>query len=100
MHLARARHAGACWCGRGAGTVLATLPSVSLLGIVPVGVVAPRAFGAPDKGTQRNYLMKEELVAGAHGVEGRYPFLDPNVVQELWVTTGRSERDLPRMLDC
>ena len=39
------------------------------------------------KGTQRNYLMKEELVAGAHGVEGRYPFLDPKVVQEyLWLS--------------
>ena len=38
-------------------------------------------------GTQRNYLMKEELVAGSHGVEGRYPFLDPKVVQEyLWLT--------------
>ena len=39
------------------------------------------------KGTQRAYLMKEELVAGAHGVEGRYPFLDPAVVQEfLWLS--------------
>ena len=27
--------------------------------------------------------MKEELVAGAHGVEGRYPFLDVDVVQEF-----------------
>ncbi|CAE8601256.1 unnamed protein product, partial [Polarella glacialis] len=32
-------------------------------------------------GTQRDYLMKEELVAGAHGIEGRYPFLDRAVVQ-------------------
>jgi hypothetical protein len=30
--------------------------------------------------------MKEELVSGAHGIEGRYPFLDPKVVQEfLWL---------------
>ena len=64
-------------------------------------------------GTQRDYLMKEELVAGTHGVEGRllldcdfvsiclilchyltcriekkpsYPFLDRQVVQEyLWL---------------
>lgn len=36
--------------------------------------------------TQHDYLMKEEIVAGAHGVEGRYPFLDPQVVQEfLWL---------------
>ena len=40
-----------------------------------------------NKGTQRNYFMKEELVTGAHGIEGRYPFLDPKVVQEyLWLT--------------
>lgn len=37
--------------------------------------------------TQRDYLMKEELVAGSHGVEARYPFLDPEVVQEfLWLS--------------
>ena len=27
--------------------------------------------------------FKEELVAGMHGVEGRYPFLDREVVQEF-----------------
>eukprot|EP00913_Durusdinium_trenchii_P020614 g19360.t1 len=38
-------------------------------------------------GTQRDYLMKEELVAGVHGVEARYPFLDRMVVQEfLWLS--------------
>ena len=38
-------------------------------------------------GTQRMYLMKEELAGGAHGIEARYPFLDPEVVQEyLWLT--------------
>ena len=38
-------------------------------------------------GTQRAYLMKEELTGGAHGIETRYPFLDPKVVQEyLWLT--------------
>lgn len=31
--------------------------------------------------------MKEELIAGTHGVEGRYPFLDKEVVQEyLWLS--------------
>ena len=34
-------------------------------------------------GTQKNYLMKEEYVCGAHGIEARYPFLDVNVVQEF-----------------
>ncbi|KAF4726951.1 hypothetical protein FOZ62_023591, partial [Perkinsus olseni] len=38
-------------------------------------------------GTQRDYLMKEEMVAGAFGIEARYPFLDRRVVQEyLWLT--------------
>ena len=36
--------------------------------------------------TQRAYLMKEEYVSGSHGIEGRYPFLDTEVVQEfLWL---------------
>ena len=37
--------------------------------------------------TQRAYLMKEETVTGTWGVEGRYPFLDKEVVQEfLWLS--------------
>jgi len=32
--------------------------------------------------TQRSYLMKEEFVFGAFGIESRYPFLDKNVVGE------------------
>jgi asparagine synthetase B (glutamine-hydrolysing) len=37
--------------------------------------------------TQRSYLMKEEIVSGAHSVEGRYPFLDKQVVQEfIWLS--------------
>ncbi len=36
--------------------------------------------------TQRCFLSKEEHIAGAHGVESRYPFLDPYLVQEyLWL---------------
>ena len=38
-------------------------------------------------GTQRDYLMKEEVVAGSHGIEARYPFLDKQAVQEfLWLS--------------
>ena len=34
-----------------------------------------------------SYLAKEEYVAGAYGIETRYPFLDIDVVQEfLWLT--------------
>jgi len=37
--------------------------------------------------TQRAYLMKEETVTGTWGIEGRYPFLDKQVVQEfLWLS--------------
>ena len=33
-----------------------------------------------------SYLMKEEYVSGAFGLEGRYPFIDKDVVQEfLWL---------------
>ena len=32
-------------------------------------------------GTQQNYLAKDEYVTGSYGVEGRFPFLDPAVVQ-------------------
>lgn len=33
-----------------------------------------------------SYLAKEEYVGGGYGLEGRYPFLDKNVVQEfLWL---------------
>lgn len=34
-------------------------------------------------GSMRNYLMKEETLAGAYGMETRYPFLDREVVQEF-----------------
>ena len=38
-------------------------------------------------GSQKNFLAKEELVAGIYGIEARYPFLDKEVVQEfLWLT--------------
>lgn len=33
--------------------------------------------------SQESYLTKEEYVAGAYGIEARYPFLDKRVVQEF-----------------
>lgn len=37
--------------------------------------------------TQASYLKKEEYVAGAFGIEARYPFLDRHLVQEfLWLS--------------
>jgi asparagine synthetase B (glutamine-hydrolysing) len=39
-------------------------------------------------GTQIKYLNKEEYVAGAYGIETRYPFLDNDLVQEfLWLSS-------------
>jgi len=36
--------------------------------------------------SMESYLAKEEYVAGAYGIEARYPFLDKQVVQEfLWL---------------
>lgn len=44
--------------------------------------------------TQRAYLMKEETVSGTWGIEGRYPFLDKQVVQEfLWLTNGLKNKN-------
>jgi asparagine synthetase B (glutamine-hydrolysing) len=38
--------------------------------------------------TQCSYLGKEECISGCYGIEGRYPFLDFNLVQEfLWLTS-------------
>jgi len=38
-------------------------------------------------GHQKRFLSKEEHVAGAYGIETRYPYLDREVVQEfLWLT--------------
>ena len=37
-------------------------------------------------GVQKCFIAKEEYVSGAFGIEGRYPYLDKNVVQEfLWL---------------
>lgn len=35
------------------------------------------------EGNQKMYISKEEHVAGMHGVETRYPFLDKKVIQEF-----------------
>jgi len=42
----------------------------------------PSFFGS----SMESYLAKEEYVAGAYGIEARYPFLDIKVIQEfLWL---------------
>ena len=38
--------------------------------------------------SQLSYLMKEEYISGSFGLEGRYPFLDKDLVQEfLWLSS-------------
>lgn len=50
--------------------------------------------------SQRAYLMKEEHVAGAYGIEGRYPFLDKYVVQEfLWLSANLKNKEYKAPLD-
>ncbi|MBS0519570.1 MAG: asparagine synthetase B [Proteobacteria bacterium] len=58
--------------------------ATQLKGVFPEKLAAWRNFYG---NYQRAYLTKEEHVAGAYGIETRYPFLDREVVQEfLWLT--------------
>lgn len=51
------------------------------------------------QGTQYSYLGKEENVAGAWGIEGRYPFLDKDVVQEfLWLKSDLKNKNYKSVL--
>jgi asparagine synthetase B (glutamine-hydrolysing) len=64
----------------------AIYPHSSFNGIFPVNLESIFPWKSFYGGTQRDYLMKEELTGGVHGIETRYPFLDPFVVQEyLWL---------------
>ena len=45
------------------------------------------------RGTMRNFIFKEEVILGVHGIETRYPFLSTRVVQEyLWLTSEAKNR--------
>jgi len=58
--------------------------ATQLKGVFPEKLEVWRNF---DGNYQRAYLTKEEYIAGAYGIETRYPFLDRDVVQEfLWLT--------------
>ena len=62
-------------------------PHSSFGGLFPDELTSIFPWPSVFLGTQRDYLMKEEVVAGSHGVEARYPFLDKQVVQEfLWLS--------------
>jgi asparagine synthetase B (glutamine-hydrolysing) len=48
---------------------------------------------------QTDYLMKEELVSGTFGIEGRYPYLDKEFVQEfLWLVPELKNKDYKYIL--
>jgi len=62
-----------------------------LKGVFPEKLEKWRNF---DGNYQRAYLTKEEHIAGAYGIETRYPFLDRDVVQEfLWLTPELKNRN-------
>jgi asparagine synthetase B (glutamine-hydrolysing) len=43
--------------------------------------------------TQRSYLFKDDFITGGFSIEGRYPFLDPEVVQEwLWMPSSMKNK--------
>merc|ERR1712194_21889 len=47
----------------------------------------------------RDFIMKEETVAGIYGIETRFPFLDPEVVQEwLWLSPELKNSEYKRPL--
>ena len=51
-------------------------------------------------GTQIQYLNKEEYVAGAFGIETRYPFLDTKLVQEfIWLSSKLKNKKYKSSLD-
>lgn len=73
--------------GQGSDEIIsdyALFPSQSeLLGKYPEALQEWKNFRY---GCQQAYITKEEHVAGAYGIETRYPFLDKNLVQEfLWL---------------
>ena len=50
--------------------------------------------------SMESYLAKEEYVAGAYGIEARYPFLDIQVVQEfLWLSPSLKNSNYKSVLD-
>ena len=50
--------------------------------------------------SMESYLAKEEYVAGLHGLEARYPFLDKDVVQEfLWLKPELKNSQYKSVLD-
>lgn len=83
-----------CYSGQGADEIFADYGrwgwATELGGCFPRKLTKWRNF---DGDRQRAYLTKEEYVAGAFGIEARYPFLDFHVIQEfLWLTTDLKNR--------
>ncbi|CAK9097591.1 Asparagine synthetase [glutamine-hydrolyzing] (Glutamine-dependent asparagine synthetase) [Durusdinium trenchii] len=102
VRLSRDRGALCYLSGTGADEILSDYgfegekwcPQSSFGGLFPENLSTIFPWGEFFLSTQRDYLHKEEHVAGAHGVEGRYPFLDTRVVQEyLWLAPEVKNRE-------
>lgn len=52
------------------------------------------------EGTQKSYMAKEENISGLHGIEGRYPFIDRELVQEfLWLKPELKNKKYKSIID-
>jgi asparagine synthetase B (glutamine-hydrolysing) len=58
-------------------------PQSNFGGLFPENLEDIFPWGSVFGSCQEAYLMKEEYVGGAYGIETRYPFLDKKVVQEF-----------------
>jgi asparagine synthetase B (glutamine-hydrolysing) len=64
-------------------------PHSNFGGLFPVDLTDLFPWPSFYESSMVSYLAKEEYVAGAYGLEARYPYLDPLVVQEfLWLDSG------------
>jgi asparagine synthetase B (glutamine-hydrolysing) len=93
--LAKAEGRKVCLSGQGADEIVSDYspwPGQSeLKGWYPDQLRLWRNF---NYGCQESYLMKEEYIGGAFGIETRYPFLDSRVVQEfLWLSAAAKNRN-------
>jgi len=61
-------------------------PHSNFGGLFPEDLAAIFPWASFYDSSMLSYLMKEEYISGAFGLEGRYPYLDTTVVQEfLWL---------------
>lgn len=63
-------------------------PHSNFGGLFPENLSSIFPWASFYESSQLSYLMKEEYISGSFGLEGRYPFLDKDLVQEfLWLSS-------------